>query len=100
MDKRVTITVKGGSEKTMGSRAIYTQTQLQEAFGKVKNRENWKYPVDATVWIKDQAALELIVESIGYMAGSCADCEALQSNEKQGTQYRIRADGYYIDIGA
>lgn len=70
----------------------YTQQQLSDAFDLVKNRENWKLPINALV--PSDADKRLIEAACIYFAGS--PCEFI----KQGKRLRVVAAGYYACIGS
>lgn len=69
--------------------------KLRAFFGKICNKENWKYPIDAIIRAEDE---ELAVEAIVFMTGggniiTCA-------HPKKKGMIRIKAPGYYATVGA
>lgn len=76
-------------------RGGYTQTQLHDAFNLVQNVEDWKMPIDAIV-PREQVDKDLVSFAVMYFTGAYPIIEeaAIPSF------YRIRADGYYMTIGA
>lgn len=71
----------------------YTQEQLSQAFALVKNQENWKYPVDATV--PADADTALIGDAVIYFTGSNPEFIKLP-----GGKMRVVAAGYYACVGS
>ncbi len=83
----------------------YHQSDVIQTFKQVAPKDNWKNPIDAKVAIKNGHDLEVLLRSIAFLTGSVA--EAVPAGEKRNgnykktcTIYRIRADGYYLSIGA
>jgi hypothetical protein len=72
------------------------QKRLGAAFDKVKNKVNWKLPIDALLDPKED--LNLISEAITHFTGSPSDYVTVK---RKGKEYiRVRAAGYYQCIGA
>lgn len=81
-----------------------TQNQLSKIFDKVKNKENWKYPIDATIKMSldEQVILEY---AIIHFTGSVPVFTVKKGTKipRDNTlayEFRVRADGYYIAVGA
>lgn len=71
-----------------------TRGELSQAFDLVANRDNWKMPIDATVWLDDwQKAC--VHEAVIFFTGSIPRFHWLAPR-----QYRVVAAGYYATIGA
>jgi hypothetical protein len=70
----------------------YTDDELREAFSLVKNRENWKLPVDAVVPV--DADMGRIDAAVAYFTGG----GITQLKVKDG--WRVLAAGYYACIGS
>lgn len=71
----------------------YTREELEKAFNAVKNPDNWKDPIEATVPM--DVDLDLIDAAVVFFAGSAIDWE-----ENEDGTYTVWAAGYYIDVGA
>lgn len=69
----------------------FNRRQLRAAFDRVKNTEHWKGPVDALIHASERDAVEA---AIGYFCGSIAEFAPV------GNMLRVRAAGYWEDIGA
>lgn len=65
----------------------YTPNELRAAFDHVKNKENWKYPIDAEI---DEKDMPLIDAAIAFMAYGFAEFETLGNG-----RVRVKAPGYY-----
>lgn len=74
----------------------YTQEQLEAAFKLVQPAENWKYPINARVYL-DGAGVEVVGEAITHFTGSLAEFVPVPGVEKVNgkTLYRVIAPGYY-----
>lgn len=75
-----------------------TQEQMRDAFDRVKNRENWKLPVDMLIpysdpWADDDSRA-MIDDAVLFYTGAPTDWE--QSN----VGWHVRAAGYYACIGS
>lgn len=71
----------------------YTETQLRAAFDKVKNKRNWKNPINKVISAdEDQRAISA---AISWFCGSPCEFETLKSG-----QVRVTAAGYYACIGS
>ena len=54
----------------------YTEEQLQDAFNKVKNPDDWKAPIKATVEVEGPEEVELICFAVNfYTATPCDACD-------------------------
>jgi len=69
----------------------YTREQLSEAFNKVANPANWKYPIDAVI---PKADLDVTETAVTFFAGC-----SVEVVEDRGDEVRIQAIGYYLAIG-
>lgn len=74
-----------------------TRRELSEAFDLVKDRENWKNPIDCVL---DESAITdevqaLISEAVNFFAG----CEAHFIPRGNG-RINVQAKGYYLSLGA
>lgn len=76
-----------------------TRGQLEAAFEKVKPIGNWKNPISAVV-ILDVEEMAMIEEAIRFFTGSVAEFVELAKLKDGKGRYRVRADGYYLAIGA
>lgn len=77
-------------------RAGYSREQLSAAFDLVKDKGNWKNPIDALV--DPGADLKAIAEATIFFAGSPADFVTVKRGGVE--KVRVRAAGYYACIGA
>ena len=77
----------------------YRRGDLDNAFKKVQNSINWKMPVDSYAVIADDAAMKTMHQAIIFFTGSVPKFEKV-CDVAQGTVYSIKADGYYVAIGA
>lgn len=73
----------------------FTHRELQAAFARVQNSEHWKNPIDATVTEPSLRGRVAIHAAIRFFTGSEPTAEVLGND-----QYRFKADGYYVTIGA
>ena len=72
---------------------LHTADDLQVFFKKVKNPEDWKLPINATIDAADVAPCTAAIE---YFAGGC-----VEDAEVYGTgKVRLMAPGYYKAIGS
>ncbi len=89
--------IAGGDDPDQKVKGDFTLLELHEAFDLVKNQDNWKDPINAT--IKGRLS-ERTIGAIGaatiFFAGSPA--ETWYDERRKAT--RIKADGYYVRIGA
>lgn len=74
----------------------YTQAQLKAAFDKVKNKRNWKNPIDALVDPSED--MRAINAAIVHFTGSPSDYVKVLRKGKE--MLRVRAAGYYACIGS
>lgn len=72
----------------------WTHKQLHDAFKFVQPPGNWKYPINKTLYQPTDEEVEMIVESIRYIAGG----GAIVGRSDNITL--IKAPGYYNTIGA
>lgn len=70
----------------------YTDAELHRAFDMVKNRTNWKEPINAVIAESD---LDIVTEAVIYFTGCLIDVWPY----KEG-RVRVTAAGYYAQIGA
>lgn len=74
----------------------FTRGELAEAFRRVENKQNWKYPIDAMLagelTHRECAAIR---QAVIFFAG----CEAMFTKVR-GNGYRVQAVGYYAAIGS
>lgn len=69
-----------------------TRGMLLTAFNKVADTENWKNPINSTIDARDQ---DIVDRAITYFTGSVAKFEWYLPGIRT-----VKANGYYIDIGA
>lgn len=74
--------------------AGFSQEQLTAAFDKVKDPENWKNPINRTV-VLPESEWPVTHAAIAFFTGS----EAVIFPRANG-KARVRANGYYLTIGA
>lgn len=76
----------------------FTDRELDAAFDLVKDRTNWKMPINKIVYLdKTTISLECILESIIFYTGGEGDVYYSPTNPKK---VRIQSPGYYNCIGA
>ena len=71
--------------------------RLSAAFTRVQNKENWKYPINATLPLLTEAERDELSEAITYFTGSVPEFRDI------GTRVRktlVTAAGYYRTIGS
>ena len=73
----------------------FTVAELRAAFDRVKDADNWKNPIDRVLSLESERAIAAVEEAVVFFAGCVADVEPLGRDE-----YRIRAVGYYVAVGA
>lgn len=78
----------------------FTIRELHAAFDRVKNPENWKYPINAeiTTASEEEASRREIVairEAVAFMAGCLPEIRHLGN-----FRFRVTAVGYYNAVGA
>lgn len=79
---------------------VVTQGRLSAAFDKVADKKHWKNPIDTTVEC-DDLEKEIIYEAVIHFTGSVPEFVVLPGRHRgQKRKYRIKADGYYLAIGA
>jgi hypothetical protein len=76
--------------------------ELQDAFDKVANPENWKMPINVCVAIESDRDEAAIREAIRWFTASepTITPEKYIPGTKRATRYRVLARGYYATIGA
>lgn len=74
-----------------------TQAEMEALFNKVAPPDNWKGPIDKTIECSEDEAFA-IMSAVEYFAGG--PCEVLPPKVPAPGQYRIKAPGYYMAIGA
>jgi len=72
-----------------------SQKEMADAFALVRNKENWKMPINTTLKTCDDAMVRLIESAVLYYTGS--RCEVTR---KDDGKVNFKASGYYIAIGA
>jgi hypothetical protein len=74
----------------------YTEKQLEDAFNLVSNSANWKYPIDISLPNFSAASVdrELIKEAVIFYTGSVPTFTEYEN------RLVVKADGYYIAVGA
>ena len=77
--------------KPRPKRPEYTDEELSTAFDKVKNRSDWKGPINR--WIKEEDLL-ITEEAVVHYTGSTVHIV----DEKDG-KVKIHADGYHRAVG-
>lgn len=70
-----------------------TQAQLEAAFNKIKNPSHWKDRIDAVIEADDWDHVE---KAVIYFTGSVPQVVEKQTDGK----LRIKADGYWMAVGA
>ena len=83
------ITIKAFAPRP--KRPEYTDNELRTAFDKVKNKNNWKKPINR--WIKE-SDLFVTEDAVIHYTGSVVNVV----DEKEG-KVKIHAEGYYNAIG-
>lgn len=71
----------------------YTQEQLHEAFDLVKDRDNWKMPVDTVIPYGSDT--DVITSAVIHFTGSVPSFITLNDGS-----LRVYAAGYYACIGS
>lgn len=79
--------------RTLTSGEVMSDERLQEVFALVKDKENWKMPVDAVVH-PEVAQVEEIEIAVTWFTGG-----GVEIWEEDG-QWRVTAPGYYEEIGS
>ena len=80
----------------VSQRFQWTHGELSALFDAVKNRENWKMAIDATVRFDNDKDLIGTLEAISFFTGSTGSAVPV---DRYG-RYRVRAAGYYAAVGA
>jgi hypothetical protein len=77
-----------------------TRGELSLAFNAVANKENWKFPVNATVTL-DPYLKAMVAKAVEFFTGSKAKFVAKSGSTTSGmTLYHVTAAGYYAATGA
>jgi len=76
-----------------------TRGELAAAFDLVSNKENWKAPIDAYVWLDDEQ-VTLVTEAVVFFAGCVPEFENMLRRKEGKVRYRVTAIGYYEAVGA
>lgn len=71
----------------------YTWLELEMAFEKIKNLDNWKMPIDAII---DRKYFDICSEAAAFYTGSHREL----SKSLPKFMIRVSAPGYYACIGA
>lgn len=71
-----------------------TQKQMDRAFKSVRNKDDWKNPINTTIKDPGFDKLRVIEQAITHFTGSLAEVTDLGNGK-----VRIEADGYYARIG-
>jgi hypothetical protein len=71
------------------------QKVLGPAFDKIKDKEHWKNPINAVIDRKD---FKNCMNACVYFTGS--NLTMVLDNSLPDDKCRVRADGYYLAIGA
>jgi hypothetical protein len=69
----------------------YSRNQLKVAFEKVQNKDNWKNPINSNI---NKNKKDVIEKAIIFFTGSVPKFESNLNG------LSVKADGYYIAIGA
>ena len=72
--------------------AGYKRGDLQSAFNRVVNKENWKMAIDAVI---PESELDVTHRAIEFFTGSEMTCSYFGDGN-----FRVKAEGYYARIGA
>lgn len=72
-----------------------TRIMASNLFDMVADPKNWKNPIDATVNIFDAFSIEVLKRAIMFYTASTANVENVGPH-----RYRVRAPGYYVNVGA
>ncbi len=72
-----------------------TRGELDIAFRKVENLNNWKLPVDRIVRLEEGESIELVLRAIEFFTGSKGEYMVLNDST-----YYVTAPGYYAAVGA
>lgn len=76
-----------------------TWGELHDAFSGVRNAQNWKNPVDATVEVNDRE-MAILREAVTFFTGSVPTFTVARGGRLPRCRYRVRAAGYYKEVGA
>lgn len=75
--------------------AGYSHEQLEEAFDRVRNLQDWKAPVDTVCLNLNAASIKLIKTAVLYFTGTEATIVKLGKKQPGVYQsWRVTADGY------
>lgn len=77
-----------------------TRAELKLAFDAVADKANWKNPIDKVVDL-DPFTMQMVRQAVIFFAGCVPTFEPLTGSTTSGMRkYRVKADGYYIAVGA
>ena len=76
-----------------------TRGQLDEAFKRVQNPENWKMPISTSVDVNDWEKA-LLHEAIIFFTGSVPTWIGRTGATLPRCRYTVKAAGYYAAVGA
>lgn len=76
-----------------------THRQMKDAFDLVCNPDNWKLPIDTYIENPGEHMLEVIKDAVMYFTGTTAYFRRVPETSGKDT-FRVRAEGYYVGIGA
>lgn len=72
----------------------FTRRALQEAFNRVSNKENWKFPINTVLPLETPVAeLNTISAAVIFFTGSVATIKRAPNG------VHVTADGYYLAVG-
>jgi hypothetical protein len=71
----------------------YVQKKLAEAFEEVRNKSDWKLPVNKLIFKPGKEKREMITEAVIYFTGSAP--EFIRAG---GGRVRVKANGYYATL--
>jgi hypothetical protein len=80
--------------------AGYTRAQLSEAFDRVKDRENWKMPIDKSVAGTLSAADQSMIAAAVVFYAGCVPSFRVEGGLCGAYFTRVTAAGYYAAVGA
>lgn len=73
---------------------VMTDERLREVFALVKNKANWKDPIDALVPMEKATEAE-IVAAVQWFAGGIPEV-----TRERGNTWSVKGEGYYVWIGS
>jgi hypothetical protein len=78
----------------------YTREELSEAFDRVKDRENWKMPIDKSLAGELGAADRSAIEAAVVFYAGCVPTFKVEGGLCGAMFTRVTAPGYYVAVGA